>query len=66
MNNIIIKNNSDLTDVDCLRYVIEVVKQGRISNDNQQYCFITKFLSGAVVSSYTTKTKTDVFIVTKE
>lgn len=44
MQKLIIDNRTELPMEVVLHYIIEVVKLGRISNNNQQYC-------GAVVAS---------------
>jgi len=38
---IIIKNNSSLSDEDALYFVLKVVKGGKVSNNNTQYCYIS-------------------------
>lgn len=43
MNRIIINNKTELTDLECLEMVKDVIKQGRCSNDNMQYCYLTSF-----------------------
>ena len=41
MNKLIIDNRTDLSDFDALTLVINVVWDGRISNDGKQYCYLT-------------------------
>lgn len=43
MGKMIINNQSDLLDQDVLPYISAVIKQGRISDDNKQYCYVTVF-----------------------
>lgn len=43
MSKLIINNRSDCTDTQALEMVMGVVKQGRISNHDKQYCYITTF-----------------------
>lgn len=46
---IIINNNTDLSDENVLRYVKDVVSQGKISDTKRgkQYCFCTTYKMGA-------------------
>ncbi len=46
MDKIIIQNDSDLSIIDCLRIVEAVVEQGRVSNNNRQYAYLTSFSVG--------------------
>ena len=39
MNNLIIDNRTELTDLEAIGLVGEVIKLGRISNDGKQYCY---------------------------
>lgn len=39
MNKLIIDNRSDLNDYEALEVVQRVIKEGRISNNNRQYCY---------------------------
>jgi hypothetical protein len=41
MSKIIIYNNSRLSDSDALDCVKNVINEGRISNDNKQYCYLS-------------------------
>lgn len=44
MKRLIINNKSKtLSDLESLEIVMEVVKGGRVSKDNTQYCYITLF-----------------------
>ena len=48
-----------ITDLDLFYYVNECIKQGKISNDNTEYCYVTPFGYGTenriVVSMQKTK-----------
>lgn len=50
MGKIIIHNHSGLPDYEAIRYVSVVMKAGRISNNNTQYCYHTTFKDGTEVS----------------
>jgi hypothetical protein len=41
MSKIIIKNNTDISDIEVLKYVSKVIKLGRISNNEKQYCYMS-------------------------
>ena len=41
MNKLIIDNRTELTDLEAITLVSEVIKRGRISNDGKQYCYGT-------------------------
>jgi hypothetical protein len=43
MEKIIIKNKTEIDDVSVLALVQSVIKNGRISNNGKQYCYITVF-----------------------
>ena len=43
MNKLIIDNRTDLQDIHAVSLVSKVVEQGRISNDEKQYCYGTAF-----------------------
>lgn len=62
MSKIIVQNDSNLSDGEALEYVITVIKQGRISNNGKQYCYVVTFKSGITVISTLNK-KSDRFIV---
>jgi hypothetical protein len=46
-NKLILVNTTDLPMVDFLRLAQEVIKMGRISNYNKQYCYVTSFTADA-------------------
>ena len=41
MNKLIIDNRTELSDINVVTLVGKVINQGRISNDNKQYCYGT-------------------------
>jgi len=41
MNKLIIDNRTELTDLEAVTLVGRVIEQGRISNDEKQYCYGT-------------------------
>ena len=42
MNKLIIDNRTELTDIDAVTLVSMVIKEGRISNNDKQYCYGTR------------------------
>lgn len=46
MNISIIHNRAGITDIQALQVVLEVVKMGRVSNNNRQYSYATTFEHG--------------------
>ena len=61
MNKLII--NSELSDFQAAYYVLQVIKQGKISKDNTQYCYVTRFTNGVTVYSDVTQKGTPTFRV---
>ena len=47
MSKFIIENRTDISDLEVMKIISLIVEQGRISNDNKQYCY------GSVVKSKT-------------
>jgi len=43
MNRIIINNKTDLSDIETLYFIRDVMSNGRISNNNKQYCYLTQY-----------------------
>jgi len=43
MSKIIIHNQSEISDIAVIKAVTSVIKMGRISNNNKQYCYLTCF-----------------------
>ena len=66
MSKLIIENRTKgLSDYQCLAYIQKVIGQGRISNDNKQYCYLTAFnnVGGKImVATYLNK-KSDRFVI---
>jgi hypothetical protein len=64
MKKIIIHIDDAISDTEAIRLVLDVIEEGRISNQNSQYCYITQFASGpSVYADRHPKTGTDVFRV---
>ena len=49
MGKIIIDNLSDLPDHEVIKYIVSVMKEGRISNNGKQYCYHSSFANGIQV-----------------
>jgi hypothetical protein len=66
MNKLIIDNRTELTDFQAVDLVLEVIKQGRISNDNKQYCYGTEItIDGKKYMIWTDlNKKSDRFVIT--
>jgi len=62
MEKLIIDNRTDKPMIEVLPYVIHVIGQGRISNNNKQYCYGTTFKDGIAVWSDLNK-KSDRLII---
>ena len=43
MSKIIIKNNTDLSDLYVMYLVCSIIKSGRISDNGKAYCYLTSF-----------------------
>lgn len=64
MSRIIINNRSKEPDYNAILAVLDVMREGRVSDDGKCYCYLTVFPSFEIaVSAEVTKTKTDSFIV---
>lgn len=61
-SNIIIHIADGINNYDALAYIQEVIRSGRISN-NDSYCSVTTFKDGVIV--YADKKKSDIFTVTR-
>lgn len=59
---IIIENRSSTLLYNAIGYVQHVIAQGRISDNNKSYCYVTVFNSGIAVHAIRNK-KSDKFIV---
>ena len=64
MANIIINKREGVTDEEALYYVSIVVRQGKISDNGNCFCYVTKFYDGVGVVAE--NKKADVFTVYKE
>lgn len=62
MSKIIIENNSSIDDIYAIDAIKAVMKLGRISNNNKQYCYYTS-LDNINVASCLNK-KSDRFVIT--
>ena len=67
-NKLIIRNYTELSDIEVLGYVISVVKEGRVSKTGKgpQYCFHTTFKDNIEVSVVKSGKDTETFYVFKE
>lgn len=67
-NKLIIRNYTELSDIEVLSYVISVVKEGRVSETSKgpQYCFHTTFKDNIGVSVVKSGKDTETFYVFKE
>lgn len=50
MKQILIKFPDDMSDMDALNYVRNVVKMGKVSKNNTLYCYWTQFVDNTCVS----------------
>ena len=58
---IIININNEATDKEALEYVLEVIKNGKISNEGKSYCYCTLFSKKIAVLA--NKRKNDIFTI---
>jgi len=63
---IIIENRTNLPMDGVLPYVEKVIGQGRISNSNTQYCYVTTWSTEGIIVYADKNKKSDRFVVTKE
>lgn len=64
-NRIIINNYSNLSDLEALTRVAQVVMQGKMSENNTQYCYVTGFTDCVVDANVFNKLKNgNVFRIT--
>ena len=66
MNKLIIDNRTELSDINVVTLVGKVINQGRISNDNKQYCYgtgVTIEDKEYMIWTYLNK-KSDRFVIT--
>lgn len=65
---IIIHNMCDIDDFTAISFVRAVISEGKISKTNKygkQYCFLTKFKSGIIVTT-AKRNDTHTFVITRE
>lgn len=63
MGKITIHNDTKLSDEMVVQHVLEVIKMGKISNNETQYCYATTFKDDVTVFASRTKVGTGVFYV---
>lgn len=63
---LIINNRTDKPMLDILPHVAAVIRQGRISNNNNGYCYLTSFHDGVVVSAQQNNDSSDTLTVWDE
>ena len=65
---IIIENKDGLSDKKALELVLSVIRQGRISNNNKQYCYVTssKINHKTYVVTTSLNQKSDRFVITRD
>ena len=68
MQKLIIDNRTQISDTDALALVLNVVKQGKISNNETEYCYGTSFEIGVKkFMVWTNKNKKSIrFVITKD
>lgn len=68
ISKLIIHNQTDLSDLDVLLYIIKVVQGGLVSEtrNGKQYCFATTFKDGYTVVASKNKQNTHTFWVYKD
>ena len=62
---LIIENRTDVPVVKLLAYITQIIDMGRISNDNKQYCYATRFKDGIVIFTDLNK-RSDRFVITQD
>lgn len=65
-NKIIIDNRTELSDLDAMCLVKSIIKEGRISNNDKQYCYGTTInIEGNLYGIWTeVNKKSDRFVIT--
>ena len=66
MSKFIIENRTNISDIEVMEIISLIVEQGRISNDNKQYCYgsVVKSKSGAQYTVWTDlNKKSDRFVI---
>ena len=64
MGKIIINIQDDLDPDDAVRRVANIISEGRISNNGNDYCYVTTWVNGTTVTAKRNK-KSDTFTVFK-
>lgn len=62
---ITIKADIGIDDASAMYYVLQVIQDGRVSNDGKEYCYASTFSNGVKVYAHQTKAGNDVFRVAK-
>lgn len=62
MEKIIIENRSKESLQDAILATLDLVKMGRISNNNTQYCYVARCKNKTVIFAYKNK-KSDRFVI---
>ena len=67
MNKIIVENRTDMSDLDSLELACSVIRQGRVSNNNKQYCYVctSKVNNKNYAISTDLNKKSDRFVITE-
>jgi len=63
MGKLIIENRTNMPDLEAMWYVMEVMRDGRISNDGKQYCYATVWRSSKIVVWTDLNKQSDRFVV---
>jgi hypothetical protein len=61
--------NVDTDSIDereAIKYVSNVMADGKVSNDGKCYCYLTRYLNGVLVSADNTRSGNHTFSVRKE
>ena len=61
MNKIIIHH--DMTDLQAVYYAMKVIQDGKVSNNDTQYCYMSRFTNGVSVYADVTRTGVPTFRV---
>ena len=66
MSKLIIENRTKrLSDYQCLAYVEKVIAEGRVSNNDKQYCYLTAFgkVGGKIMVATDLNKNSDRFVI---
>lgn len=64
MADILIHKPDDMPDINAMQYVYAVIKQGRISDYGNCYCYVSEFSDGTMV--FASKRKADIFSIKRK